>query len=177
MQQFSIYYVDYDHLLKNQNETPICDVSFPNVSQIQVGFCSLLCLTKNGQVYGRRRVKNELDSFFEFLYDKWTLVPTPYPIQQISFSYSHALLLSYNHQVYGFGTNHHGQLVRHIDDSIDQGIDNVQNLSYSNVNFILKQSKKVFTGINSSFILCKDDTLFACGNNGYDKLVSFYFYL
>lgn len=88
---------------------PIIEPS--EVVEIQSGLCSILVLTKNGQVYGKGLNRNGvLGLGNDQIQKNWTLIPLQ-KVKQISLQSHHTLFLTNDGHVYGCGDNENCQLV------------------------------------------------------------------
>lgn len=110
------YIASFMHVSLWQNtESLIClnDKSFlNNIIQIESGFSSMIALTKQGNVYGRGGNEcGELGFGDKKARDKWTQIPIPFKVRQISLRCRHTLFLTENGQVHVCGSNALGQLV------------------------------------------------------------------
>lgn len=83
-----------------------------DVIQIESGFCSMIAVTKQGNVYGRgKNLYGELALGDSKERNEWTQIPIPAKVKQVSFKAFHSLFLTWDGQVYSCGHNGWGQLV------------------------------------------------------------------
>jgi len=109
-----------------------------------------LALTKTGQIYQRERDK---DSFLPFI--------LPSKISRIAVGWYHGLILTEKGTLYAQGGNYCGQLGLN---------DFVKRKEWTRVKKIPEGIKEVITGLQHSFLLTKDNKVYATGDNHNGRL-------